>query len=229
MPVLAFTIYLLAKPKTARWIDPIALLLPSVFVASFLAVSAPWMLRNCLVLKGFEPLGTQGSSNLAAGYSAKAFEQRGRWFPLSKAGFYDHLHIEKKSLIEREIIRAKHIRKKAFRWALKNPLKVPMLVYFKIRGLWKPYSSKQSLILAFGLVGSVFLLSIRPQEFLCLFSLLIACSLATGLTWTSVAGRYLVPVLPILTLLASLGIWCFFVSSVETAIERLNTPVQSGH
>jgi hypothetical protein len=46
-------------------------------LASFIAVSASWMIRNSIVFG--EPLGSMGPINLAAAYSDIAFQRRGVW------------------------------------------------------------------------------------------------------------------------------------------------------
>src|SRR5262245_5016318 len=46
------------------------------FLLSFLVVSGPWMVRNSIILGGFQPLGSQGSVNLAAAYSDVAVKYK---------------------------------------------------------------------------------------------------------------------------------------------------------
>ena len=214
VPVIAIAVYVLAKPGAASSKSLSAFILPSVFLVSFLIVSGPWMVRNCVLLKGFEPLGTMGSVNSFAAYSDKGFKRRGRWFGLSKSGFYDQLDLENKSCIEQERVKANLSRKAAKRWALKNPLKVLLLACYKIENLWKPQGAIESIFLALAILGCVSLLSVHPYEALVMLFLLAACTLSVGLTWT-VGGRFLVPVLPILALMASVGGWSLLISSAE--------------
>lgn len=206
LPILALALWLPAARRGAGFSVSAAVTLPLVFLAVFLSVAAPWMLRNCLVLDGFEPLGTLGARNLAAAYSDRAFETGGRWYSLSQSGFFDPLDMEDAPLIERERMMAEYSRKAALRWVLKNPLKVAVLAAYKVRGLWKPDGARQTLLLMLAAAGVAVLVGTHARQFFALLAVLTACTLATAVTW-SVGGRFLVPVAAILVMLAALGIW----------------------
>lgn len=63
---------------------------------------------------------------------------------------------------------------------------------------------------------------------LALLSLLAAGTLAVGVTWL-VGDRFLVSMLLLITLFASLGTWNFLLSIVELSQERLFTTVRLQH
>lgn len=218
-PVIGAAVLILARPKSASWFCWSSLFLPALFLASFLIVSGPWMVRNCIVLQDFEPLGTMGSVNLSAGYSDRAFEKRGLWFNLNKEGFFDQL--ERDASIPWEKIMADYSKQEAAKWIFRNPLQVLLLVLFKVKGLWAPYGPKYIPCYVLAILGFLYLYTLRPREALGLLTLLAACTLAVGVTWFHY-GRFLVPVIPILAMLASLGLWSLILASTEQVIEKLD-------
>jgi hypothetical protein len=213
-------IYIISKPKNLSWFSIQSFRLPFLFLLTFLIVSAPWMIRNCLVIKDFKPLGTMGSINLSAAYSDKAFEQRGEWFSLRSSGFFDRLDVDDESSIEWEKVRADFSTQEAIHWMSQNPLKTFLLVLFKIRGLWRPKNSGITLFYGLAILGYTNLFIIRPKDAFSFLSLLTACTISVGITWT-VGGRFLVPVIPILICLASLGLWSLILSSTDMIVDRL--------
>jgi 4-amino-4-deoxy-L-arabinose transferase-like glycosyltransferase len=225
-PILGVAVYVLGKPRTAKWFSTSSLRLPVFFLASFVAVSAPWMLRNCYVLKGFQPLGTMGSISLSEAYSDTSFKRKGLWYSSARAGLFDQLELEGKSLIEQEGLKAAHSRQMAIDWIFRNPWKVPLLAFYKVHHLWEPKGVGEALLLALGGLGFLAFLSIRPRDALCVLAFLVACTFAVSITW-SVRGRFLVPLLPLLAALAGLGAWCLVVAWVELPIERLRLRADS--
>lgn len=207
VPIIALGIYALGKPRTILWFSLSAFRLPSFFLASFIIVTAPWMIRNCVVLGGYYPLGTMGSTNLSAAYSDEAVNNKGQWFNLSKAGFFDQLPIENMSLIEQEKLKADYSRDEAMKWALRNPTKVPLLAFFKIVGLWRPRFVFAQYIFFFGTLGFLHLIFINLRFAFSLFILIAACTFAVAVTWWTIGDRFLVPILPLLSMLAAVGIW----------------------
>jgi hypothetical protein len=51
----------------------------ALFTATAVLVPLPWWVRNCVLLEGFMPLGTQGGWTLPGGYSDLAWRNRGVW------------------------------------------------------------------------------------------------------------------------------------------------------
>lgn len=218
MPVIAAAVYGLTKPKSSPWLRWSSLQLPAFFLASFFIISAPWMVRNCIILKGFEPTGTMGSMNLSAGYSDRAFERRGLWFNLNKEGFFDQLEMDPSIPMEKAM--ADYSKKAAIQWIIKNPHKALLLVFFKIKGLWTPDSPAYMFCDAFALLGFLNLLIIRPKEALGILTFFVACSLSVGITWYAY-GRFLVPVIPLLGILSALGLWGLVLASTDLVVDRL--------
>ncbi|NQU12113.1 glycosyltransferase family 39 protein, partial [bacterium] len=106
MPVIAIVVFLLTRPAAVRWWRPGAWRMPGMVVGLFFAVSGPWMLRNCLLLRQFEPLGTMGSASLAAAYSDEAIKKEGIWFNLTRAGFFKEVLTDSQTPLEQERIAA---------------------------------------------------------------------------------------------------------------------------
>lgn len=224
MPVIAVAVFALARPEgSKRRFSFASMHLPSLFVATFLLVAGPWMIRNCAVLRGFEPLGTM-SMDLPAAYSDKAVEQNGVWFNLyetrgrkanpGETRFYELLPTEGASLIEQERIRSERGKAEAIEWAWRNPAKLPLLAFLRIRSEWQPHGLRESFLLGFAILGFLVLLMRVPRRAAAIFFILAACTLAIAVTW-SVGGRFIVPVLPVLMSLSALGIWSFIVSATE--------------
>jgi hypothetical protein len=193
-------------------------------------VAAPRMLRNCIVLGGIEPLGTMGSVNLSAGYSDEAFNHRGIWFSLCEKGFFEPLteaisriEREKTAIAREEILpekfMANYSRGEAIQWIYKNPLKVPMLMYFKVRSLWS--NSLDKSVLLFSGLGFLSFMFVRPREAFSILFILGACTSAVGITWDVGDDRFLVPVEAPLFMLYALGLWSFIIASSELAVPRL--------
>src|SRR5262249_54860743 len=112
-------------------------------------------------------------------------------------------------------------RQEAYQWIAKNPAKVPLLMYFKVRSLWSIQSPAKAMFLFFAALGGLTYLIARPSEVLVLFALLAACSMAVAITFDDSFGRFLIPVLPILAMLSALGIWAVIICTTDVAIERM--------
>lgn len=220
MPPIAVTVFVLTRPKGERWFGFPALRLSLMFIAAFMIVAMPWMLRNCLVLHRFQPLGTQGAVSLISGYSDKAVELNGVWFNPNQFGFFDQLPIQGKSPIEQERIVGDYSRTEAMRWILRNPLKIPRLAAHKVQTEWTPTNLTDGFLLCFAALGFLVLLAFNWCEATSCFCLLGTATLAVAATY-SAEGRFLIPFLPILTMLSSLGIWSFVLLSTELPLDRL--------
>jgi 4-amino-4-deoxy-L-arabinose transferase-like glycosyltransferase len=233
MPIIVTGVYFLSLRPNITWHGISAFSLPAFVLASFLAVSAPWMFRNCIVLGGIEPLGTMGpistTISLVAGYSDTALQRRGVWFTLeelspSEAGYFAEFQTDefkKKPGLEQEIALTSKNRQRALKWIAENPAKVPLLMYFKVRSLWSPLAPADAMLLFFSALGGLNFLLARPREALALLVLLAACSMAVAVTWDMGNGRFLVPVHPILAMLSALGLWAVIISATEVVTERI--------
>jgi hypothetical protein len=171
-----------------------------------LLVLMPWFVRNCIVLRAFMPLGTQGAINLPVGYSNKAISQDGIWSGGAKEYIFKCFTSQTKGVL-RERDEARFGLAKAREWILSNPDLAAKLVCLKIISLWQPRSMYQVFLLMLVIIGLLILW--RRKEATVLYGLLVANTFAVGLTW-SVGGRFLIPVYPIIYSLAAIVLWSLF-------------------
>jgi 4-amino-4-deoxy-L-arabinose transferase-like glycosyltransferase len=195
-----------------------------LMLCTALLVLMPWFVRNCIALDAFMPLGTQGGINLPSGYSDGAVSTDGHWSGSVKKrilGGFDGHYMD--ILLERD--QARLGLKKATEWILNNPYLTAKLFYLKIRALW--WSSSKYQIFLLMLVLSSLLILWRREEAIVLYGLLVANTLAVGLTW-SVGGRFLIPVYPILYSLAAIVLLKMFTRSKAFSgmMDRIEIPLQ---
>lgn len=219
VPPLALTLWALTRRRGERLSSAGPLRLPLLFVAAFLAVSAPWMLRNCLLLGRLQPLGTMGGISMSAGYSDEAVAHRGVWFSLDQAGYFDQFPKDVWGL-ELEKSMSDYGSGVATRWMRQNPSKLPVLALMKVWSEWRPRELKGAALLGFAALGFFILLSHHPREALAFAGLVAACTLGVALTW-SVMGRFLFPLFPVLLGLSALGMWSAIIAAAELPLERL--------
>jgi len=207
VPLLVWWIW--SRPKTVPrprhcYVAPAVCLLVAV------AVALPWWIRNCVVLDRLMPLGSQGAINLPAAYGEQAVANMGVWKPMDFSEFYDEHRGQTLSPIDEEREMAVHGLRKALRWIAANPLKVPLLISYKLRDLWKPEDALHALIIFFAAVGTAAALqkSAGPPRAVTvtLLSLLLFNSISVAMTY-SAGWRLMVPVELLLDVLASIGLW----------------------
>ena len=214
---------ILNRPLVVLWIPIVALLiswvaprrkllLATVFLLVTAAVVAPWSVRNSLLLGRFSPLGTHGQQNLAAAYSDEAVRQGGVWYRLDATEFFPASIDDSRPGIDRELARAELSQRTAFEWMRQNPLKVPALAALRVWQLWQPRMHWDALVLGLAAFGLV-LWPVAAERRL-LGGLLLANTLAVAATW-SVAGRFLVPLLPVLHVAAACGAWIVLLAVTE--------------
>lgn len=213
----------LNRPLVAFWIPLLVLFvlwavprqrvtLAAILTLAAIAVVAPWGVRNVLLLGEFKPLGTHGEQNLAAAYSDAAYANRGIWINLDDADFFPPEIDASQPGIDRELARARFSKASAFEWMQKNAAKLPALALMRAWQLWKPTMHWDALILGLAAFGLV--LWPAKQERRVLAVLLLANTLAVAVTW-SVGGRFLVPLLPVLHILAACGAWVMLLAMSE--------------
>jgi 4-amino-4-deoxy-L-arabinose transferase-like glycosyltransferase len=230
MPIIVTAVYFLSLRPNIAWLGISAFSLPAFVLASFLAVSAPWMFRNYIV--GLPPLGSNGPIGLAAAYSDTALQSHGVFGPTWYARMFPVPLGSPPSQgvpsgLEQEIVLASHGRQRALKWIAENPAKVPLLMFYKVRSLWRIndavtgiYYPADAVLLVFSVLGGLNFLLARPREALALLAVLAACSIAVAVTWDQGNGRFLVPVHPILAMLSALGLWAV-ITATEGVIERI--------
>lgn len=201
-----------------------------LFLGATVVTLLPWMARNCLVLKRFMPLGTQGAAQLAAGYSDVAWAHSGRWQNLAAQGFYDSVLHPGMTPLEQELAQAQYGQQQAWRWIRKNPLKALALFPLKINGELQPASVPQGVLLVLAVVGAAVSLGatrkaeesptgqilpcapsdhwgrddVYPRLGLVFFA---ANCFAVGMTWSVDDGRFFAPLALIEDGWAALGAW----------------------
>ncbi len=176
----------------------------TIFTVITMLVLSPWMVRNCLVLDRFMPLGTQGTSQLSAAFSDSAWSERGHWVNLYKRGFFDPALNDRMSILEAETAMADYSALKAREWIAKNPVKAVILAPMKVGLELYPRSVGEFVVLIMAIFGAaVSRKDVISRIGLMLF-LINAC--AIGMTW-SVEGRFLVPLLFVIHYWAAIGGW----------------------
>lgn len=162
-----------------------------VWVATALAILAPWAIRNMVLLQAPMPLGAQGLMELPAGFSDRAWERGGLWFNLDHEGLAAEA-VPDESRLERERRRAVRGRSAAVTWIRNHPVRSVVLGGRKIWNEYRPRSLSEALLSALAVIG-VFVT--RRRRFCHVFLLLhLANCLAIAVTW-SVEGRFVVPLL----------------------------------
>lgn len=189
-------------------------------LAGFLLSAGPWMIRNCRVMQSFSPSGSMGRIQLPAGYSDEAALRKGVWFNPVSLGFYPNIPVDGLSQIEREKAWSDAGSDLAGRWARSNLLQLPGLFVHKTANLWATANGKVLLLYGLSLVGIFSSWKTHRSLVLSLLTLLLACTLGVGLTWT-VGDRFLVPVLPIVWGLSALG--------VSSICQRFSLPGNPAH
>jgi len=197
---------------------------PTLVFTAFMVISGPWMIRNCLVLQSFQPLGSMGAINMPAAYSEKAFENRGQWFNLYESGVFAPLRdstLREDDALESEIVTGRFATRIAVEWIKAHPLEAAALPFLKAQSLWAGRMNQQlAILLAIGLAASLLL---RATDAIVYATLLLSCTVSVALTWDVGDGRFLLPVQQIIAILVALGLWCLLVVVLELAVARLAT------
>lgn len=173
-----------------------------VFAVSVVLVIAPWSVRNTLLLQKFAPLGTQGTSQLAAAYSDIAWQHCGVWQNLDATHFQD-VETQHLSGIQREQKLAEVSRTRALAWIRSNPEKLPVLAAMKVANEFAPRTLVEGIVLALSLVAV--LTTLRSPTTLILLGIIFSNMIAVAATW-SVEGRFLVPQLFCFYTLSGIGV-----------------------
>lgn len=175
----------------------------AIFLGTTLAVLAPWMIRNCVVLGEFMPLGAQGAAQLPAGFSDVAWEHSGHWQNLAVRGYFDEVLEPGMSLIEEELAMAKFGKEQARAWVQQHPFKSLALVPLKIGHELFSGSTTQLVLLILAGVGFAGYWRI-PELWIGCWLVLLNC-VAVGMTWSVDDGRFFVPLIFVEDSLAALG------------------------
>ncbi|MCH2202229.1 MAG: glycosyltransferase family 39 protein [Fuerstiella sp.] len=161
----------------------------------FLAISGlvllPWGVRNVLLLKAPMPFGTQGMSQLPAGFSDLALERRGLWSA-------EPTHRLKRKVAhfstrqERDVARARLGRQEAIDWIWGHPTDALRLAGMKIWQEYRPRLPGEWFICVMAVVG--FLLTLRRSDTRVFMGLHLISCFVIAVTW-SVEGRFVMPLM----------------------------------
>ncbi len=181
-----------------------------VFMAVALLLPLPWWVRNCVVLDAVMPLGTQGGMGLPGGYSDTAVRADGIWIDPHTWGCFDPLYDQMRgrrlSAIELERAQARFGTRAVLVWIDRNPHLLVGLAMSKLVTLWthrpKIYFP---LLLGLGCLGLRW--TCRRPAAVIPWALVACNSLAIMVTYTTRSGRFQVPVLLLLHVMAAIGLW----------------------
>jgi 4-amino-4-deoxy-L-arabinose transferase-like glycosyltransferase len=206
LPALAGTIWLLTGQRSgtpSRKQKP-RLVLCGVFLVAAALVQTPWALRNCWLLQGFRPLGTQGDIGLGGAYNDTSFERGGQWVPADQTGLFAALKLEALSTIAAENAAASHSRVAALSWITQHPWKAIGLAFLRAHDLWRPRRPNDSLIFLCAVLGVM----VYPARSECsvLVAAIAANTLGVAIAWGD-ADRFLLPVAAPVCALAAVGLW----------------------
>src|SRR5262245_24110693 len=219
-PLIFIAIFFIPRDGASYAFPKSNLKLAGTFLLSFLVVSGPWMIRNSIILGGFQPFGSQGSVNLVAAYSDIAVKAKGLWFSATDAGIFESLEIPANATdLEWEKGAANLAFSMTKKWMFENFYKVPLLFAYRTTSLWENGTSAMVLIfVALGLL----VLSFANFEFaLAISLLLLSYTTVIGLTYTAGFGRYLIPLQGLLSILLASGVWALLIGVIGSALPQL--------
>jgi len=199
LPGIAVMTFLLAvrapmqnPGQTSRYRWRGAIVATGCFLAMTIVVVLPWAIRNVNVLGAMMPLGTQGMSQLPAGFSDHAVDQNGVWDMVPANRLRTLVANDSMTRLERDVARAKLGRAEAFDWIQNNPGRSIQLAGMKVWHEYRPRARTEWMI-GLSAVAGVLLTLHRPDTRLLLVLHAVNC-VAIGCTW-SVEGRFVVPLM----------------------------------
>lgn len=192
------------------------------FLASFLIILTPWAIRNSLLSDGLLPLGTQGGPNLAYEYSDTALAAKGLWLGVynSKALAEIYAQSQQYSGFKQELVLNQLGTASAKSWITNNYHLLPKLFSYKVFGLWwRDTLLFQKFLVCLALCGLFWSYRNKRDLFYITAAFLLAQTLAVGLTHTVPAGRFLMPLYPVLLILAGITISAILENTSKTKRE----------
>jgi 4-amino-4-deoxy-L-arabinose transferase-like glycosyltransferase len=219
-PLIFIAIFFIPRDGASYAFPKSNIKLARTFLLSFLVVSGPWMIRNSIILGGFQPLGSQGSMNLVVAYSDNAVKHRGVWFQSTDSDIFKSLEIPANAT---DLEWEKGVANLAFsitkKWMFENFYKVPLLFAYRTTSLWENGTS--AMVLFFVALGLVILSFANFECALAISLLLLSYTAAIGLTWTVGDGRYLIPLQGLLSFLLASGVWALLIGVIGSALPQL--------
>lgn len=210
--------------KTPHWQS---LTLATRVIVVCVVLCVPWWVRNCVVLKTWMPLGTQGPITLLGGYSDEALAQFGEWQVEPEQRLRENaereLVIEQdRSIPNREVRIARQASQQVRRWASEHIAQLPRLTTMRAINEWNPYTGRALAWKLLALLGLCWLAIVVPRAAWLLGGILLLNTLCVMLLY-SVGGRFLVPLYGILYTLAGLGATCVVLATLYL-VERTMRP-----
>ncbi|MEZ6089650.1 MAG: hypothetical protein R3C05_16785 [Pirellulaceae bacterium] len=179
----------------------------AIFAFASIILTAPWWIRNCLVLDALMPTGTQGGIGIADGFSDSAYINKGDWRPTTAGLIYQQILSDPKTAqwsrieLEKEACQRGFAHAKA--WIREHPWKTIQLSWWKLCKLWE-YGNPRHMIL-FGLVFvGMYFQRRHPLVRVALF-LMVLNSLTVMATYHTYE-RFMTPFRPMIHGLATCGI-----------------------
>ncbi len=186
-----------------------------LFISVTILVVMPWAIRNVRVLGTMMPLGTQGMSQLPAGFSDLAVQRNGLWSNEPTVRLHRSLdHESLTTRLERDVARARLAKEEAFQWIQDNPGQSVWLAVFKVWQEYRPRAAPEWLIGLSALVGA--LLSLRHSDTRIFLAVHTVSCVVIGCTW-SVEGRFVVPLMFSTHVLAARTLSCPFVGRSDAS------------
>lgn len=167
----------------------------AVFLLAAIVFTAPWMVRNCVVLNAFLPFGTTSAINAPVGYSDSIIANNGIW-TVQEADVAVRKAIIPAQLTDPtaiESVQASEGQRHAREWIADNKELLPKLVLIKIYSLWWGDATQyQRLLFLFSVPA---LILFRRSAF-GLVTLAICLGITSGvaLMYNAPIGRILIPV-----------------------------------
>ncbi|MFN9719922.1 MAG: hypothetical protein ACK58L_14575 [Planctomycetota bacterium] len=127
------------------------------FAVSSISLTAPWWIRNCIVLNAVMPTGTQGGIGLADGFSESAWRNHGSWTAETANEIRDQMmrdsDVANLPGIEFEKEHSRRCGEAARRWIRNNKDRLLQLSWWKLSRLWECGSLLHTILFAVMFVG----------------------------------------------------------------------------
>ncbi len=164
----------------------------AVFLGCVVVCLLPWSIRNITVLGRMMPLGAQGMTQLYAGFSDHAVQQRGVWTLEAQKELKRELPLKPATRLDAERMLADESRRRAVRWIRQHPWQTVELAVWKCVQEYRPRSLTAWVITTAAVLGAAAGFRRRDIRVILLLHLINASAIAA--TW-SVEGRFVVPLL----------------------------------
>ncbi len=183
-----------------------------LFASVVLLCLSPWLVRNCLVLQTFMPLGTKGPVTLMGGYCDESFDAGGDWRSepelywrkVERTSFGTELDWSTSANIVYELEMVRIARQEIKAWINQNWSKIPRLIAGRIWIHFNPYSGKSGIAKLLAAIGAIIVIYRAPRYGIFLVGMIaINATVVAGLY--SVGGRFLVPLYGVMYVFAAIG------------------------